>query len=315
MLAILLAILIWYPIGSYHVVHGWPQLPEGFAFGEVSGVGVDSHNHVFVFHRGDHPIQCFEGDSGKLIRSWGDGMFALPHGLTVDSEDNIWITDIAAFPGEEAKSPAPGLGQVVMKFSHEGKLLMTVGTPGVSGADSTHFYGPTDVAVSPSGEFYVADGYGNSRIAKFSKEGRFLLAWGEKGTKTGQFDQPHGIALDSKGRVYVADRGNSRIQVFDETGRFLHVWKSPAIGRPWGLTVGADGYLYVVDGGDLKSKPPDRGRALKLDLTGKILESWGSFGSYDGQFYWGHDIGVSRDGAVYVTDVHFGMRVQKFVRD
>ena len=286
--------------GSYHVVHGWPQLPEGFAFGQVSGVDVDSHNHVFVFHRGDRPILCFDGDTGKIAASWGDGMFVRAHGLKVDDQDNIWVTDIGHHQ--------------VFKFSHDGSLLMTVGARDVPGLDGNHFNQPTDVAVAPSAEFYVSDGYGNSRVAKFSKEGRFLFDWGRKGGQPGEFDLPHGIALDSQGRVYVADRTNSRIQVFDGNGKFLHEWKGTELGRPWGLRVGADGYLYVVDGGDMNPKPPDRGQVLKLDLQGKILEKFGSFGSYDGQFYWAHAVGIAKNGDVYVTDVHVGMRVQKFVR-
>ncbi len=207
---------------SYHVVHGWPQLPEGFALGQVSGVGVDSHNHVFVFHRGDRPILSFDDGTGKIIASWGDGMFAFPHGLTVDRQDNVWVTDTEHHQ--------------VFKFTHNGELLMTVGAKDVPGLDGNHFNGPTDVAVTPSGEFYVSDGYGNSRVAKFSNKGEFLFEWGGKGTQTGEFDLPHGIALDAQGRVYVADRSNARIQVFDGNGKFLAQWKSAELGRPWAHT-------------------------------------------------------------------------------
>ena len=145
-------------------------------------------------------------------------------------------------------------------------------------------------------------------------DGKFLFDWGTKGTAPGEFDLPHGIAMDARGRLYVADRANGRVQVFDPNGKFLDQWKSPELGRPWGMTVDADGFLYLIDGGDLNPKPPDRGRVLKMTLEGEILEEWGSFGSYDGQFYWAHDVGVGKDGAVYVVDVHLGMRVQKFVR-
>lgn len=286
----------------YRVVHGWPQLPEGFTFGEVAGVGVDSHNHVFVFHRGGvHPIMCFDGAMGRLLGSWGDKMFGTPHGLTVDGQDNVWVTDIKR--------------HVVYKFSNEGNLLMTVGAKDVPGEDANHFYSPTDVAVAPNGEFYVADGYGNSRVAKFSSEGKFLLAWGKKGEEPGEFRIPHGISLDTQGRVYVADRGNSRVQIFDSGGRFLGQWKNAELGRPWDITIAADGYAYVVDGGqsDL-SKPPDRGRVLKLDLQGRLLESWGRMGKYDGEFCWAHQVAVAKNGDVYVVDVGYGMRVQKFTR-
>jgi len=296
----------------YSVVHGWPQLPPGFVLGQVSGVAVDSHNHVFVFHRAENSwatdkshsiasptILCFDGASGKLLSSWGQNRFLEPHGLRVDRDDNVWVTDRAL--------------QQVFKFSHDGKLLLTLGTERVPGLDSTHFNLPADIAFASDGSIYVADGYGNNRVAKFSSDGKFLLDWGRKGKETGEFDLPHSVAVDAQGLVYVADRSNSRIQIFDATGKFLKMWKSDELGRPWSLTVGPDNLLYVVDGGDLKPVPPDRGQILKLDLSGKILAKWSRFGNYDGQIYWGHDLAIGKDGAVYVGDVYHGMRVQKFI--
>jgi DNA-binding beta-propeller fold protein YncE len=296
----------------YSVVHGWPVLPDGMVLGQVSGVAVDSHNHVFVFHRAEgswatdktRPIAspailCFDGTSGKLLSSWGENRFLEPHGLRVDSRDNVWVTD-------------RGLQQV-FKFSHDGKLLLTLGTERVAGVDATHFDKPTDMAFASDGSFYVSDGYGNNRVAKFSPDGKFLFDWGHQGQGPGEFDLPHSVAVDAQGNVYVADRSNSRIQVFDSNGKFLKVWKSPELGRPWSLTIGPDNLLYVVDGGDLKPSGLDRGQLLKLDLSGKILAKWSRFGNYDGQIYWGHDLAVGKDGAVYVGDVYHGMRVQKFV--
>jgi peptidylamidoglycolate lyase len=296
----------------YKVVHGWPVLPDGYVLGQVSGVAVDSHNHVFVFHRAEGSwatdktkpiasptILCFESGSGKLIASWGENRFLEPHGLRIDRDDNVWVTD-------------RGLQQV-FKFSHDGKLLLTIGTARVTGADATHFDKPTDIAFAADGGVYVSDGYGNNRIAKFTGDGKFLFDWGRKGTGPGEFDLPHSVAIDAKGQVYVADRSNSRVQVFDANGRYLKMWKSPELGRPWTLIVGPDNYLYIVDGGDLKPAPPDRGQILKLDLDGNIVAKWSRFGNYDGQIYWGHAITVGKDGAVYVGDVYHGMRVQKFV--
>ncbi len=296
----------------YTVVHGWPVLPEGYVLGQVSGVGVDSHNHVFVFHRAEQSwaqdkshaissptILMFEGANGKLLASWGENRFLEPHGLRIDREDNVWLTDRAL--------------QQVFKFSHDGRLLMTLGTERTAGLDGTHFNKPTDVAFAADGSIYVSDGYGNNRIAKFSADGRFLLDWGRKGQGPGEFDLPHNVAVDAQGLVYVADRSNSRIQVFDANGKFVRMWKSEELGRPWGLAIGPDNLLYVVDGGDLKPAPPDRGRLLKLDLRGRILAKWSRFGNYDGQIYWGHDLAVGKDGAVYVGDVYHGMRVQKFI--
>jgi len=300
------------PGEPYSVVHGWPQLPDGFVFGQVSGVAVDSHNHVFAFHRAEnswaadkthviasHTVLCFDGVSGKLLFSWGQNRFIEPHGLRIDREDNVWLTDRAL--------------QQVFKFSHDGKLLLTIGSEKTPGVDATHFNLPADIAFASDGSIFVADGYGNNRIAKFSPDGKFLLDWGRKGTGPGEFDLPHSVSVDAQGLVYVADRNNARIQVFDANGRFLKEWKSAELGRPWSLTVGPDNLLYVVDGGDLKPNPPDRGQILKLDLSGKILAKWSRFGNYDGQIYWGHDLAVAQDGAVYVGDVYHGMRVQKFV--
>jgi len=300
------------PTDPYSVVHGWPVLPDGMVLGQVSGVAVDSHNHVFVFHRAEnswasdkaHPITvpailCFDGASGKLLASWGENRFLEPHGLRVDTHDNVWVTDRAL--------------QEVFKFSHDGKLLLTIGTERVAGVDATHFDKPTDIAFASDGSFYVSDGYGNNRVAKFSSDGKFLFDWGHKGQGPGEFDLPHSVAVDAQGNVYVADRSNARIQVFDANGKFLKAWKSPELGRPWSLAIGPDNLLYVVDGGDLKPAGPDRGQLLKLDPSGKILAKWSRFGNYDGQIYWGHDLAVGKDGAVYVGDVYYGMRVQKFV--
>jgi peptidylamidoglycolate lyase len=301
--------------GRYQVVHGWPHLPSGELLGQVSGVGVDSRGTVFVFRRAQRnwplndsmitdsieapTVLLFEGAGGRQAGAWGAGRFAMPHGLTVDGEDNVWVTDV-------------GLHQV-FKFTRDGALLLALGERGVPGDDSAHFNRPTDVAVAPDGSFYVSDGYRNSRIIRYSKEGRYLFSWGRRGSGPGEFNVPHGIARDAMGRVYVADRGNARMQVFDSAGRFLAEWKGPELGRPWAVRVGAAGDLYVADGGDMPAAPPDRARILRLTREGRLVESFGGFGNYDGQFVWPHALAVAKDGAVYVGDVSTGMRVQKFV--
>jgi DNA-binding beta-propeller fold protein YncE len=191
---------------------------------------------------------------------------------------------------------------------------MTVGVREEPGLDGSHFNRPTDVAIAPSGDFYVPDGYGNSRVAKFSTDGKFLMDFGHKGSGPGEFDTPHGIALDDAGRIYVADRANARVQIFDANGKYLTEWKNADIGRPWDITFGPDGLFYIMDGGDMNAAPPDRGRVVIVNRDGKKLDEFGSFGSYDGQFYWGHALAVSKTGEVYATDVHLGMRAQKFSR-
>ncbi len=297
----------------HEVVPGWPALPEDHVLGVCAGVGVDSHNRVFVFHRGGRQwttpfstepiaaatVSVIDGPSGKLLGSWGAGQFIMPHGLTIDGEDHVWLTDV-------------GLHQV-FKFTHDGKLLVALGERGQSGADAAHFNLPTDVAVLPDGSFYVSDGYKNTRVVKFAADGRYEFEWGGMGDGPGQFNLPHGIAVDARGRVFVCDRTNSRLQVFDARGKFLAQWKGPQIGRPYGVDVGPDGHVFIVDGGDPAADTAERGKAVELDAEGRVLDTFGSPGKRPGQFQTGHDIAVAPDGAVYVAE-GAGKRVQKFAR-
>jgi peptidylamidoglycolate lyase len=302
-------------VGSYDVVHGWPELSAGMVLGQVSGVAIDSRGDVFVFHRPGHPwfgdaitdtiqspaILRLERRTGTILSALGgDGLFTMPHGLRIDSHDRLWVTDVGT--------------HTVRKLSADGAVLLQVGTPGEAGQDATHFNQPTDVYPAEDGSFYVADGYGNARIAKFSEVGEFLFEWGTRGEAPGQFDTPHSIAGDAHGRIYVADRGNGRLQVFDAEGRFLDAWKSQALGRPWAVAVAPDESIYVVDGGDQVPEPPDRAAVIHLDRSGRVLERFASFGNRDGQLYWGHAIAVDRSGDVFVGDVYYGMRVQRFAR-
>jgi peptidylamidoglycolate lyase len=287
-------------------------LPDGHVLGVATGVAVDSRNRVFVFHRAGrqwtHPfphepiphatVAVFDGATGEQLAAWGEDRFVMPHGLTVDGDDRVWATDL-------------GLHQV-FQLTGDGRVLRTIGERGVAGDDGAHFDLPTDVAVLPDGGFYVSDGYGNARVARFAPDGRFLGEWGAKGSAPGQFDLPHGIALDRRGRVYVADRGNARVQVFEGDGRFLAEWKSAELGRPYGVAIGADDKAYVVDGGDQPATPPDRSSAFRLDLDGRVEVRFGRYGNYDGQFRMAHAVAAASDGAVYVADAE-GMRVQKFV--
>jgi DNA-binding beta-propeller fold protein YncE len=222
----------------YRPVENWAQLPAGIQWGQVISVRPDAHGNLWVFHRSEPPIVEFDG-SGKFLKSLGAGMFVQPHGLTIDRDGNLWATDSQAKEGK---------GQQVFKMSPEGKVLMTLGKAGVTGAGPDTFNGPTDVAIAANGDIFVADGHGgdtNARIVKFSKGGKFIKEWGKKGTGPGEFDTPHSIAMDSKGRVFVADRGNNRIQIFDQDGKFLDQWKQ--FGRPSGLFIAKNDTLYSVD--------------------------------------------------------------------
>ena len=300
---------------SYKLVTNWPRLPEGLTTGQVSGVGVDSVGDVFVFHRAERvwegeeltldliqspTVLILDAETGNLIDNWGAGMFIMPHGLTIDSDNNVWLTDV-------------GLHQV-FKFDRAGNLLMTLGEYGIAGEDATHFNMPTDVAIASDGSFYVSDGYSNSRVVKFSPEGEFLASWGTRGTAPGQFDVPHSIAIDSEGNIYVADRANARLQIFDETGQFIAEWKGPSLGRPWAIRISESGEFYVVDGGDQAQFWPDRARVLKLNSKGLVIASFGSYGEAPGQFIWPHAIAIGPNGELYVGEVATGMRIQKFTR-
>ncbi len=268
-------------------VPNWPDLPEGWNFGQISGVDVDSQNRVYIFHRGPHPIMCFEAD-GKFVRSWGDGTIKTSHGLTVDADDNVWVTDMGA--------------HVVIKFSPKGRVLMVLGQKDAPGETETQFDRPTHVAFGSGGEVYVADGYGNSRIVKFSKDGHYLKAWGTKGTGPGQFDTPHTVLVDDQERIIVGDRENYRIQIFDREGKFLTQWAGA--GSPWGLVLSKEGHFYMTDG--------HNERLSKLDLEGRVLATFGRAGSAAGEFRYAHHIALGTEGELYVSEIH-NWRVSKFL--
>jgi sugar lactone lactonase YvrE len=234
----------------YRTVEGWAKLPEGRAWGSTSAVDVDRDGKsMWVAERcganscagkdNVAPILKFD-QSGKLVKSFGEGMFIFPHGICVDKEGNVWITD---GQGREGK------GHQVFKFSPDGKVLMTLGKAGVAGDGEDTFNQPNDVAIAPNGDIFVSDGHnigtGNARVLKFSKDGKFVKQWGGHGSAPGQFEVPHALAFDSKGRLFVGDRGNNRIQIFDQDGKFLAEWKQ--FGRPSGVFIDAKDNLYVTD--------------------------------------------------------------------
>jgi DNA-binding beta-propeller fold protein YncE len=230
----------------YHVVNDWAKLPEGRHWGMAIGVAVDRDgSSVWVFDRcggktceGSNvaPIQKFDA-AGKLVASFGSGMFLWPHGLFAAPDGSIWVTD--------------GQKQTVTHLSADGQVLMTLGKPGVAGDGPGLFNSPSAVVVAPNGDIFVADGHGdypvpktNDRMVKFAKDGTFIKAWGHHGSAPGDFDVPHALAMDSAGRLFVADRANSRIQIFDQDGKLLAEWKQ--FGRPSGLYI-RDDILYVGD--------------------------------------------------------------------
>ena len=244
----------WAP-NPYRTVDGvWGQLPDGRTWGATSAVypAADGMN-IWVGERcGANQGACMANPdydpillfapNGELIRSFGAGMIVWPHGLHVDPDGNLWIADAAG--NQEGTK-----GHQVHKFSPEGDLLMSLGTAGVAGDDETHFNQPSDVLVSPDdGSIFVVDGHGargNNRVVKFDRDGRFLMEWGGTGRDYGQFRDPHALAMDSEGRLYVGDRANNRIQIFTQDGEHIATWGQ--FGRPSGLFIDQNDMLYVAD--------------------------------------------------------------------
>jgi len=296
---------------SYAVVNDWPQLPPNFPQGQVSAVGIDTSQNVFVFQRtgrvwkGELPdsvislntVFLLEKETGRVLSSWGANLFVMPHGLTVDKNNNVWVTDVA-------------LNQV-FKFSHEGKLLLTLGIPKAPGNDSIHFNRPTDVAIAADGSLFISDGYRNSRVAKFSSKGKFLFDWGQKGVGPGAFDIPHSIALDSHGNVFVADRENNRIQEFDAKGTFVNVWKNSESGRLFALCVSKTDEVFAVDAPNVNDSVPRESDILRLDPKLNLIERLGRTGIKIPSRAFYHDVAVDDLGNIYTAN-SLGNSVQKF---
>jgi streptogramin lyase len=242
----------------------WGMLPEGRTMGSTNTLTMDSRGDLWVFDRCGantcaasslDPILEFD-PSGKFVKSFGAGMFVFPHCIYVDRDRNVWVTDAMG---------ADGKGQQVTKLSPEGKVLLKLGKPGVAGDGPDTFNQPSGVVVAPNGTIFVADGHGgnsNARIVKFSKDGAFIKTWGQKGTGPGEFDEPHAIAMDSKGRVFVADRGNNRIQIFDQDGKFLAQWKQ--FGRPSGIYIDKNDSIYVADSESDAARNPGWKRGIRI---------------------------------------------------
>jgi DNA-binding beta-propeller fold protein YncE len=294
----------------FEALRQWEQLPAGWRFGEVAGVATDSRDRVFVFTRGEHPVIVFERD-GRFLTSWGEGQFVRPHGIFIGPDDAVYCTD--------------DLDHTVRKFTPEGKVLLTLGTRGKASDTGIKdldyrtiqrvglpFHRPTNVALGADGSIYVTDGYGNARVHKFAPDGRLLLAWGEPGSGPGQFNLPHGIAVDREGRVYVADRENSRIQLFSGTGQFLSQWTDVA--RPMEVFIDEQDSVYVAEVGwraglfPWQSAPGPESVGARLSiftLEGELVARWG--GSHDpcapGDFFAPHDVWVDRHGDIYVGEV------------
>jgi DNA-binding beta-propeller fold protein YncE len=281
----------------YEVVEGWGKLPDGWTFKEVAAVAIDSKDHVYCFTRGDHPIIVFDRE-GRYLHSWGEGVFAHAHGAAMGPDDTIFLTD----DGDHT----------VRKCSLNGEVLMTLGVPGKAAPYQCGdpFNRCTHVAFSPSGDIYVSDGYGNSRVHKYSPDGNLLFSWGEPGSDPGQFNVVHNICTDKDGWVYVADRENHRVQVFDGKGRYETQWNN--MHRPCALymdTTGRNPVCYVGELGPGMAVNKDcqnlGNRVDVYDKYGRRLARLGDIrpGEAPGQFIAPHGIALDSRGDLYVAEV------------
>ncbi len=291
------------PYGSgkhtYELVEGWAKLPEGASFLDIGGISIDAQDRVYVLNRStEHPVMVFDRE-GNFLTSWGQGLFKRAHGSGVGPDGAIYCTD--------------DKNHTVRKFTPEGKVLMTLGNedqPSDTGyvQDPFDFFWslttiarggppfnrPTGVAITESGDIYVADGYGNARVHKFTADGKLLLSWGEPGYAPGHFRLPHDIWVDKQERVWIPDRENSRLQIFDSNGKFLDQWEN--VFRPTGLCIDDDGVVYVSE------------LCLQLSIfspDGKLLVRWGTQenGPEKALFLAPHTIALDSRGDIYVGDV------------
>jgi DNA-binding beta-propeller fold protein YncE len=294
----------------YRAEAAWAQLPPDWSFVEVAGVATDSAGNAFVFNRGDHPVIVFDRQ-GQVLSSWGEGVFVRPHGIFIDDDDAVYCVDDA--------------DHTVHKFTPAGSLLFTLGTSGRAsdtGARTVDyrtiersgapFNFPTNLAIAPNGELFVADGYGNARVHRFASDGRLIASWGEPGNGPGQFHVPHGIAIDQAGTVYVADRENSRIQLFTPTGECIAQWTDVA--RPCQVAIDADQNVFVAElgyragmfaGNEPPPGNPTGGRVSVFNSRGELQARWGGGDNpcAAGDFFAPHDIWIDRFGDLYVGEV------------
>jgi DNA-binding beta-propeller fold protein YncE len=316
----------------YRIVDGWAKLPGGKPLGAVGKATIDRDGrHLWALVRceamadparfGD---ECRDskmdsvykfGPDGNVVTSFGGGMFIWPHGLAIDPDGNVWVTDAVA-----ANRTPPGdmRGQQVVKFNPEGKVLMRLGTPGVPGGGSDHFTSPSDVVVAPNGDVFIADGHnenGNNRVVKFSKDGKYAKEWGKTGYAPGEFRALHAIAMDSRGRIFVGDRSNNRIQLFDQEGKFLSQWTQ--FGRPSGICFDSGDRIYVADSesDDVQNPGWEMGIRIGDARTGWVNEfipfPWGDPRETPGNG--AEFVAVDRDGNIYGGEPR-PRQLRKYVR-
>ena len=314
----------------YRQVESWASLPDGRTMGAVGQVTIDPDgDHIWAVIRCDASApdrfgnECLDSDldsvlkfnqDGEVVESFGGGLFIWPHGIDVDNDGNVWVTDAVA----EGRTPEGTRGHQVIKFSPTGEVLMTLGTPGKAGLGNNSFNAPAAVVVADNGNIFVADGHGNTtnnRVVKFAPDGTFVKAWGKTGYGPGEFRTLHAIAMDNDGRIYVGDRSNNRVQIFDQEGEFLAQWTQ--FGRPSGIFFDDNGRIFVADSesDDVQNPGWEMGIRIGEVATGWVTE----FILYP----WGDPRSTVGNGAEFVAvDRHDNIyggepaprRLQKYIR-
>ncbi len=314
----------------YTATYGWEQMPAGNELGVPSGVYPDPDGeHIWIMDRcgGNNcagsdrkPIHLFDAD-GHEVRSFGKGLLAWPHGFFIDAEKNIWVTEGAPVGDHRGEDGfAMGLGHQIFKFSYEGELLMTLGEAGVAGDDERHFNGPSGIAIAANGDIWITDGHrgGNNRVVRFDRDGNFIKALGggvdDASDAPGLFNDPHGIAIDSTGRIFVADRGNNRIQILDSEGNYLDQWRH--FGRPSGLYIDADDTLYSGDGMSDERRNPgyQKGIYIGSAVTGEVRAFIPDFLEYGANESGVEFLAPDRHGNIYAGEVT-RQRLVKYIRE
>ena len=286
------------------LIKSWPESQATIYIGNPTGLGIDSKNNLVIFHRSsrqwtnplpkdkikENVITYLNINSGEIVNSWGKNMFVMPHGLEIDNNDNIWVTDVAMHQ--------------VFKFNPNGKLLLSLGEIFKPGNDQNHFNMPTDITVLSDGSFYVSDGYGNSRIIKFSKEGKFLFQIDGFGNGQNEFNIPHGIDNDLQNNIYVADRENNRIKKFDNNGNLLKIWQNKISQQLYSLKVdNKNDLVYAIDYYIKDGKEIMGSNIFILDKELKLLNKFGRSGNYEGPTTRYHDIEIDEFGRIYAADI------------
>lgn len=293
------------PAPWYEVAADWPQKPADITWAAVPGVAIDAEDNIWMATRKAPSIQVYAPD-GRYLFGWGDMPGA--HYIKIDREGYVWTADVHQ--------------HVVQKHKRDGEVVLTLGVEGEAGTDERHFFKPTDMAFAANGDIFVTDGYGNARVVHFDKDGKYLGAWGSLGAEDGQFSIPHGIAIDAKDRLYIADRNNARIQVYDVTGKLLDSWKSLLV--PWGFWITGNDEIWVCGSspaiweGPLLGIPPKDQFVMKFNTDGKLLELHMFPKAADGeeqpgQLNWVHGIALDAQGNLFLGDIK-GKRLQKFIR-